>query len=151
MDKAPVRFWVGPFSIKVFKLKSVLKNMGFYQNLRQKFSNWKRNFLINTVDNFETKIRDIETTHIRLRITDRDGLTRNERRAIESCIKSLGYEDLNDFVTKSGYNSPREMAYDHRFKNVRDFFLADGWYERLNSHNKNTIKKGLENSASLTL
>lgn len=74
---------------------------------------------------------ELRLGRIEIRICDKDGLTKSERRAVDSYVSSLGYVDLNDLLQKHEYASARELAEDHYFCNTRDYFLSDGRGHRL--------------------
>ncbi|MEK6926657.1 MAG: hypothetical protein AABW50_05255 [Nanoarchaeota archaeon] len=73
---------------------------------------------------------------IQFRWVGLDGLTKTERRAIDTIVENLGYPNVMAMATDNGYKSPREMAYNHSFKNVRDYFLGRGWYDRLAEYDR---------------
>ena len=79
---------------------------------------------------------EINTKRVQLRVVGSDGMTSWERFSINALISNLGYSDVEDLAEEAGFDSAREMAYNHNFKNVRDFFLGDGWYDRLAEYDK---------------
>jgi len=80
----------------------------------------------------ELKIGPLE-----IRLCDTDGLTRSERRAVDSYVSSLGYIGLADFLQKNEYASARELVEDYYFSSTRDYFLGDGRNLRLGHFNNN--------------
>ena len=80
---------------------------------------------------------EINFSRFQLRITGLDGLTSNERQAIEPIAQELGYNDVIDLARQNGYDSPRDMAQNHSFKNTRDYFLGRGWPTRLSRYDRN--------------
>ena len=84
---------------------------------------------------------------VEIRMIGEDGLTSNERMAIDPIAQQLGYDNVAKLAEESGFDSPRDMAHNYSFKNARDFFLGEGYYDRLSKYNKNIMKVGsVENS-----
>lgn len=77
---------------------------------------------------------------------DKHGLSRDERPAVESLVKAMGYEGLDHLVDFNGFASAREIAEGSSFTCVRDYFLADGWHTRTSVLRKN-IENGQGNNS----
>lgn len=84
-------------------------------------------------------LTDFDIFGVQVRVVGADGLTKNEGRAIDAIVQKLGYKDVVELATENGFSSPREMAFNHSFKNVRDYFLGQGWYSRLVNYDKNAV------------
>lgn len=82
----------------------------------------------------ELSYRGFEFKHVGL-----DGLTNQERIAVDFIARKLGYNSLRELSLENGYSSAREMAYSNSFKCVRDFFLGGDWYSRLKDYDKRNI------------
>ncbi len=69
---------------------------------------------------------------------DKHGLTERERDAVDRVSRSLGYDEgLDDLVEQHGYRSAKDIVAEASFTSVRDYFLADGWHQRLADFNLN--------------
>ena len=69
---------------------------------------------------------------------DKHGLTRGERRAVDRVARSIGYPGgIDELITIHNYNSALEIAEEASFQSVRDYFLADGWHQRVSDFNRN--------------
>ena len=83
------------------------------------------------------KISEIDLFGLYFRIEGADGLTPNGKHAIDGLLQKFGYKDVWDMAKQNGFSSPREMAHNFHFKNVRDYFVADGWGDRLERFDRN--------------
>lgn len=81
--------------------------------------------------------REWDRFGIQVRVVGADGLTPDERCAVDAIVETLGYKDVMQLARDSGFSSPREMAHNYSFKNTRDFFLGGGWYDRLREYDRN--------------
>lgn len=69
---------------------------------------------------------------------DKHGLTEEERSAVDRVARSIGYSGgIDELVEVHGYSSAREIAEEASYTSVRDYFLADGWHQRIVDFNKN--------------
>lgn len=80
---------------------------------------------------------ELDLLGIQVRVVGADGLTPNERRAVDGIVQTLGYRDVVHLAKENGFASPRDMAHNFSFKNTRDYFLGEGWYDRLSHYDKN--------------
>lgn len=71
------------------------------------------------------------------RVIDKDGLTTEERVVVDSVARGMGYRGLDHLLEFNGYSSAIEVAREGFFKNVRDYFLGEGWSSRLEEFHKN--------------
>ena len=62
---------------------------------------------------------------------DTDGLTIDERTAIETICRDIGYKGITDFLEDRGCESLRDFVGDSKFKGVADYFFGEGWYSRV--------------------
>ena len=80
---------------------------------------------------------DYELVRIELML-DKHGLTERERNAVDRVSRSLGYSGgLDDLVEQHGYSSARDIVAEASFTSVRDYFMGDGWHQRLVDFNLN--------------
>jgi hypothetical protein len=82
---------------------------------------------------------DFDRFGVQFRVVDGDGLTQEERLSVSSLLEPLGYSSLEEFVSQNGYSSARELARSRNFKSTRDYFLGEGWYDRLAVFDRNGL------------
>jgi len=80
---------------------------------------------------------DFDRYGIQIRVVGVDGLTPNERKSVDAIVETLGYKDVMHLARENGFSSPKEMAHNYSFKNARDYFLGEGWYDRLSHYDRN--------------
>lgn len=83
--------------------------------------------------------REWDIFGIQIRIVGADGLTPGERRSVDAIAQELGYKDVIHMAKENDFDSPREMAHNYSFKNTRDYFLGEGWFDRLAIFNRNGV------------
>ena len=75
-----------------------------------------------------------------------NGLTPDEKVAINTVLKPLlGYDDVDQLARENGYDTADDMARFYSYSNPRDFFLADGYVQRLarfKNNNHESLDKG---------
>lgn len=80
---------------------------------------------------------EIDFLGIQVRVVGADGLTPSERRSVDGIVQTLGYSNVIEMAMENGFTSPRDMAHNFSYKNTRDYFLGDGWYDRLSTFDRN--------------
>lgn len=58
-------------------------------------------------------------------------LEESTRSAVNTVCRDIGYEDIMDLVTQTGYENIGEFLDDFNFTSLADFFFGLGWYERV--------------------
>lgn len=75
-----------------------------------------------------------------------NSLTTDEKHAINTVIKPLlGYDDVDKMAYDNGYDTADDMARYYSYSNPRDFFLADGYVQRLLPFKNGNATINLEN------